>query len=82
MKLKIVGLVMVVAILILGVAIFRLHTKDVSTPAVEVKQPEAPAPVVVLPPVLPPKKVVVPPQPEPVCQPLEIRHGHIVKELR
>lgn len=77
MKLKIASIIMGIAILILGVAIYKLHTKE--TPVIiENKREET---LVKPPDIRPPLPKPKPPEPAPVIspRPLEIKQGHIIK---
>lgn len=73
MKLKIAGVIMVVAILVLGVAIYKLHTKEESAPVVIV----TPAPEPVKP--IPVKPVIIE-VPVPICPPLVVKEAWIIKK--
>lgn len=80
MKLKIAGIIMGAAILILGVAIYNLQTKEEPAPVVIVKPAPEPVkpPVVVDPPKKPDPPVIVQP-PQPVHPKLEVREAWILK---
>ena len=76
MKLKIAGVIMACALVVLGAAIFRLHTKEPATPVVIITpdiRPKPPEPITV--PIVEPVPVI----PVIVYPPLEVKQGHIIK---